>query len=142
MHFIDIHLFICYINITYLENFWTIRLTDSLYAKYDGSSADNSLSRAPFVIIMKGVCMNQKKLKDLNLMDDFLFQAVMTYPDIGELFAQKILELIFHQQFQNLTIVAQKVYGGMDTDLRGARLDLYVEENDHAKMDAAYNDSI
>ena len=30
----------------------------------------------------------------------------------------------------------------MDTDLRGARLDLYVEENDCAKMDAAYNDSI
>lgn len=51
--------------------------------------------------------MNQKKLNDLNLMDDFLFQAVMTYPDIGELFAQRILELIFHRQFQNLTIVAQ-----------------------------------
>ena len=80
--------------------------------------------------------MNQKKLKDLNLMDDFLFQAVMTYPDIGELFAQRILELIFHRQFRNLTIVAQKVYGGMDTDLRGARLDLYVEENDCTKMDA------
>ena len=86
--------------------------------------------------------MNQKKLKDLNLMDDFLFQAVMTYPDIGKLFAQRILELIFHRQFQNLTIVAQKVYGGMDTDLRGARLDLYVEENDCTKMDAAYDDSI
>ena len=86
--------------------------------------------------------MKQKKLKDLNLMDDFLFQAIMTYPDIGELFAQKILELIFHRQFQNLTIVAQKVYGGMDTDLRGARLDLYVEENDRVKMDATYDDSI
>lgn len=89
MYFIDIDSFICYISITYLENFWTIRLTDSLYAKYDGSSADSNLSRAPFVIIMKkGVYMNQKKLKDLNLMDDFLFQAVMTYPDIGELFAK------------------------------------------------------
>lgn len=108
MYFIDIDSFICYISITYLENFWTIRLTDSLYAKYDGSSADSNLSRAPFVIIMKkGVYMNQKKLKDLNLMDDFLFQSVMTYPDIGELFAQRILELIFHRQFQNLTIVAQ-----------------------------------
>ena len=41
-----------------------------------------------------------------------------------------------------MEIVAQKVYSGMDTDLRGARLDLYVEENDCAKMDAAYNDSI
>ena len=55
--------------------------------------------------------MNKKKLGDLNLMDDFLFQAIMSYPDIGELFAQKILELIFHRQFRNLEIVAQKVYG-------------------------------
>ena len=81
--------------------------------------------------------MNKKKLGDLNLMDDFLFQAIMSYPDIGELFARKILELIFRRQFQNLQVVAQKVYGGLNTDLRGARLDLYVEENDCAKINAS-----
>ena len=70
--------------------------------------------------------MNQKKLKDLNLMDDFLFQAVMTYPDIGELFAQRILELIFHRQFQNLTIVAQKVYGGMVIGQTGKTEDIEI----------------
>ena len=86
--------------------------------------------------------MNKKKLGDLNLMDDFLFQAIMSYPDIGELFAQKILELIFHRQFRNLEIVAQKVYGGLNTDLRGARLDLYVEENDCARIDATCADSV
>ena len=86
--------------------------------------------------------MNKKKLGDLNLMDDFLFQAIMSYPDIGELFAQKILELIFHRQFRNLKIVAQKVYGGLNTDLRGARLDLYVEENDCARIDATCADSV
>ena len=41
-----------------------------------------------------------------------------------------------------MEIVAQKVYGGMDTNLRGTRLDLYVEENDRVKMDATYDDSI
>ena len=86
--------------------------------------------------------MNKKKLGELNLMDDFLFQAIMSYPDIGELFAQKILELIFHRQFRNLEIVAQKVYGGLNTDLRGARLDLYVEENDCARIDATCADSV
>lgn len=86
--------------------------------------------------------MNYKKLEELNLIDDFLFQAIMNYPDIGKLFAQKILELIFHRPFQNLEIVAQKVYGGKNTDLRGARLDLYVEEHDCASMDAACVDSI
>ena len=86
--------------------------------------------------------MTKKKLEDLNLMDDFLFQAIMSYPDIGELFARKILELIFHRQFRNLEIVAQKVYGGLNTDLRGARLDLYVEENDCARIDATCADSV
>ena len=86
--------------------------------------------------------MTKKKLEDLNLMDDFLFQAIMSYPDIGELFARKILELIFRRQFQNLQVVAQKVYGGLNTDLRGARLDLYVEENDCAKINASCADSV
>ena len=86
--------------------------------------------------------MNKKKLEDLNLMDDFLFQAIMSYPDIGELFAQKILELIFRRRFQNLQVIAQKVYGGLNTDLRGARLDLYVEENDCAKINASCADSV
>ena len=70
----------------------------------------------------------RKKLEELNLMDDFLFHSMMSYPGIGEAFARKLLELIFQRKFWNLKIVAQKTYGGNDTDLRGARLDVYAEE--------------
>lgn len=37
----------------------------------------------------------RRKLEELNLMDDFLFYSMMAYPDIGEAFAQKILELFY-----------------------------------------------
>lgn len=86
--------------------------------------------------------MERKKLEELNLMDDFLFHAVLTHPEVGEAFTKKILELVFHREFQNLKVIAQKAYGGMNTDLRGARLDVYVEANDAAMINAATTSTI
>ena len=51
---------------------------------------------------------------------------MMTYPEMGEKFTQKILKLLFNKEFRNLKAIAQKSYGGLNTDLRGARLDVYV----------------
>ena len=31
----------------------------------------------------------RKKLEELNLLDDFLFNAMMTYPEMGERFTRK-----------------------------------------------------
>ena len=79
----------------------------------------------------------RRKLEELNLMDDFLFYSMMAYPYIGEAFAKKILELLFQKKFENLKIVTQKVYGGRNTDLRGARLDVYVEEEGSAEINSS-----
>ena len=84
----------------------------------------------------------RKKLEDLNLLDDFLFNAMMTYPEMGEEFTRKILKLLFNKEFRNLKVIAQKSYGGLNTDLRGARLDVYVESDDSAEIDAAEDTSI
>lgn len=71
--------------------------------------------------------MQRRKLEELNLMDDFLFNAVLTHPETGEKFIHKILKLLFDREFKNLKPSAQKVYAGMNTDLRGARLDVCIE---------------
>ena len=84
----------------------------------------------------------RKKLEELNLLDDFLFNAMMTYPEMGERFTRKILKLLFNKEFQNLKVIAQKSYGGLNTDLRGARLDVYVESDDSAEIDASEDVSI
>ena len=72
--------------------------------------------------------MEKRKLKDLNLLDDFLFGSMVTYPEIGELFCRELLRTIFQRDFGKLTVISQKTYFGSDTDLHGARLDVYLEE--------------
>ena len=61
---------------------------------------------------------------------------------MGEEFTRKILKLLFNKEFRNLKVIAQKSYGGLNTDLRGARLDVYVESDDSAEIDAAEDMSI
>lgn len=77
----------------------------------------------------------RKKMEELNLLDDFLFNAMMTYPEMGEKFTQKILKLLFNKEFRNLKVIAQKFYGGLNTGLRGARLNVYVESDDRVDLD-------
>lgn len=69
----------------------------------------------------------KKKLAEMNLLDDFLFTSVVAYPEIGEQFVKVLLKAVFGREFRHLSVTAQKVYYGADTDLHGARLDVYLE---------------
>ena len=73
--------------------------------------------------------MAKRKLEDLNLLDDFLFNSVVNYPDIGEKFIRELLRVILGKDFGKLTVIPQKFYPGSDTDKHGARLDVYIEED-------------
>ncbi len=68
-----------------------------------------------------------RKLEDMNLLDDFLFGSVVTYPEIGERFVKSLLKTIFGREFKHLSVTAQKVLYGADRNLHGARLDVYLE---------------
>ena len=68
-----------------------------------------------------------RKLEDMNLLDDFLFGSVVTYPEIGVRFVKSLLKIIFGREFKHLSVTAQKVLYGADRDLHGARLDVYLE---------------
>ena len=63
-----------------------------------------------------------------------LFNAVLTHPETGVRFTHKILKLLFNREFKNLKVTAQKIYSGLNTDLRGARLDVCIE-GDCANID-------
>lgn len=75
----------------------------------------------------------KRKLEQLNLMDDFLFCSVLSYPEIGEIFCRKLLKILLDVDLGNIRVVPQKVYYGSDTDQHGARLDVYIEENGEAE---------
>ena len=71
--------------------------------------------------------MAKRKLEDLNLLDNFLFGSMVTHPELGESFVRELLQIIFNRQFGKLVVIPQKVYYGTDTDIHGARLDVYLE---------------
>ncbi len=73
--------------------------------------------------------MARRKLEELNLLDDFLFGSMVSYPGIGERFSRILLKIIFQKDFGKLKVVPQRPLLGNDTDLHGARLDVYLEED-------------
>ena len=46
--------------------------------------------------------MQKRKLEELNLLDDFLFNAMLTHPDTGEAFSERLLKLLFNREFKKL----------------------------------------
>ena len=72
--------------------------------------------------------MHKRKLKELNLLDDFLFFKMLNHPEFGEEFSRNLLKVIFGRDFGKLKVIPQRVYYGSDTDKHGARLDVYLEE--------------
>ena len=71
--------------------------------------------------------MQRKRLEDMNLLDDFLFNAVMTFPGIGERFCRLLLQVVLGREIGRLRVVAQRVFGGRDEEFRGARLDVLAD---------------
>lgn len=69
-----------------------------------------------------------KKLEEMNLLDNFLFGSVVTYPEIGENFTRILLKIIFGREFKHLSVYPQKVFYGSDSNFHGTRLDVYLEE--------------
>ena len=78
--------------------------------------------------------MEKRTLQELNLLDDFLFNKVTSYPGIGEEFGRELLRLIYQREFGRIKVVPQKVYYGSDVGKHGIRLDVYLEEEDADAM--------
>lgn len=70
----------------------------------------------------------RKKLEDLNLLDNFLFGSVVTYPEYGEQFSRYLLKVVLNKNIRKLRVMPQSVFYGSDTSLHGATLDVYLEE--------------
>ena len=55
---------------------------------------------------------------------------MVTHPEYGETFSRLLLQVILNRKLGKLTVIPQRVYYGSDTNLHGARLDVYLEEAD------------
>ena len=69
-----------------------------------------------------------RKLEDLNLIDNFLFQQMLSQEGDGEEFARILLSTILGKPIRKVKIIPQKNILGLDTDRHGIRLDAYIQD--------------
>ncbi len=81
--------------------------------------------------------MQRRTVEELNLMDDFLFFKMVNDPDFGEEFSRELLRIILGKEVGKLKVVPQKVYYGSEPETHGARLDVYLEEDEENNLENA-----
>lgn len=79
--------------------------------------------------VRKENAMAKRTLKNLNLLDDFLFGTLVSHKEFGEAFCRELLQTIFQRKFGKLKVIPQRQYYGDDTEYHGTRLDVYLEED-------------
>lgn len=70
----------------------------------------------------------KKTLEELDIMDDFLMNALAGNPEIGEDFCRSLLSVLLQKKIGALRVVTQRVISALTPQLRGIRMDVEVEE--------------
>lgn len=70
----------------------------------------------------------KRKLEELNLIDNFLFQEMLSQEKDGEEFAKILLSTILGKKIRKVKIISQKNILGIDTNKHGIRLDAYIKD--------------
>ena len=69
-----------------------------------------------------------RRLQDLNLMDNFLFNKVLGDKKDGNAVARILIETILGRPIGRINVSVQKTFPSLDTDKKGSIMDLIVEE--------------
>lgn len=69
-----------------------------------------------------------KTFEELDVIDDFLMNAVATDPEVGEAFCRTILSVLLQRNINKLRITAQKTIPANVPGLRGIRMDVEIVE--------------
>ena len=81
--------------------------------------------------------MEKRKLSELNLMDDFLFEEAIRRGEKGERFAKILLETILGREFRTVKVVTQKNVRGVIPQQHGIRIDAYIEAEEEGIISEA-----
>lgn len=69
-----------------------------------------------------------KTFEELDVIDDFLMNAVATDPEVGEAFCRTVLSVLLQKNIRKLHVAAQKTVPAMRPELRGIRMDVEIME--------------
>ncbi len=74
----------------------------------------------------------KRNLKELNIMDDFLVNAVATDEEVGEAFCREVLSVLLQRKIGEIRVISQRVIPARRPSLRGIRMDVEVIEDLHS----------
>ena len=69
-----------------------------------------------------------KKLEEMNLVDDFLMNSLISHKIYGEKASRYLLECILSKKIGKLMVVPQRFFPGVNPESHGVRLDIYLDE--------------
>jgi len=72
--------------------------------------------------------MSKKTIQELNLIDDFLFNEVLSDKENGAVVAKLILSVIMDHEIENVSLKVQNVITTGNPEDHAIRLDVYIEE--------------
>lgn len=70
----------------------------------------------------------RRKLSELNVIDDFMMNELATNEELKEPCFRRILSVLLDRDIGEINVKAQSIIQGLDTDLRGVRLDVEIKE--------------
>ena len=72
-----------------------------------------------------------KTLEEMNVLDNFMFNAIAMDPEISVLFFREMLSVMLEREIGDIVVKAQSVMQGDMPELRGIQLDVEIWENDN-----------
>lgn len=84
-----------------------------------------------------------KTLEELNVLDDFLMNAIVTTPEVGEMFCRTVLSVLLQKKVGKVKVVSQRMIPPFTPEHRGIRMDVDIQEfetKDEGKVPASIYD--
>ncbi|MGN0155478.1 MAG: hypothetical protein ACI4A3_13585 [Lachnospiraceae bacterium] len=92
---------------------------------------DFTIKMVSVVCLPEGEYMayTKRKLEELNIMDDFLLNAIATDEEVGVPFCQEVLSVLLQRKIGAIRVVSQRTIPALSPKLRGIRMDVEVVED-------------
>ena len=84
--------------------------------------------------------MKRTRLRDMNLIDDFLFMTLISHEEYGPEAARYMLSTILQRPIGEVEVHAQKVFYGLNEEQHGIRMDAFIKEGDSPDASGSFYD--
>lgn len=81
----------------------------------------------------------KRTLQELNLIDNFLSNAIASNQEINEPFYRLLLSVLLGKKLNKIRVLSQQIVSGVSPNLRGIRMDVEITEYDEETVTTVYD---